>query len=197
MSFIDARINDKVDIGFVGGPAWQTLVVPLASGRNRRRQEWAMPHHKYTVDYTTLDPTMQNDILAAFLACHGQMHTFALKDWNDYRARDQVIGQGDGAATPMQLVKVYAFGPARYVRTITLPVERTVRVFQGGAQVPCTVDRLTGLVTPQAPWLAGQDITADFDFNVRVRFSSDFFGFTRDSHVSAHTTVELVEEFGT
>ena len=32
MSFIDARINDKVDIGFVGGPAWQTLVVPLASG---------------------------------------------------------------------------------------------------------------------------------------------------------------------
>lgn len=197
MSFIDVRLNDKVDIGFAGGPEWRTLVVQMSSGRNRRRQEWAMPHHKYTVDYTTLDPTVQNDILAAFIACRGQMHTFALKDWNDYRARGQVIGQGNGAATPMQLAKAYAFGPASYVRPITLPVERTVRVYQGGLQVPCDVDRLTGLVTPHAPWQAGQEITADFDFNVRVRFSSDYFAFTRDSHVSAHTTVELIEEFGT
>ena len=195
MSFIDVQINAKTNIGFAGGPEWRTLVVQMASGRNRRRQEWSMPHHKYTADYTTLRPQDQNDILAAFIAAKGQMHTFAMRDWNDYRARGEVIGQGDGTDTPVQLIKTYTFGPASYVRPITLPVERSVRVYQGGVLVPSTVDRLTGLVTPDAPWEDGADITADFDFNVRVRFASDYFPFTRDSNVSAQTTVELVEEF--
>ncbi|ABX36714.1 conserved hypothetical protein [Delftia acidovorans SPH-1] len=195
MSFIDVQINAKTNIGFAGGPEWRTLVVQMASGRNRRRQEWSMPHHKYTADYTTLRPQDQNDILAAFIAAKGQMHTFAMRDWNDYRARGEVIGQGDGTTTPVQLVKTYAFGPASYVRPITLPVERSVRVYQGGVLVASTVDRLTGLVTPDAPWEDGVEITADFDFNVRVRFASDYFPFTRDSNVSAQTTVELVEEF--
>ena len=195
MSFIDVQINAKTNIGFAGGPEWRTLVVQMASGRNRRRQEWSMPHHKYTADYTTLRPQDQNDILAAFIAAKGQMHTFAMRDWNDYRARGEVIGEGDGTTTPVQLIKTYTFGPASYVRTITLPVERSVRVYQGGVLVPSTVDRLTGLVTPDAPWEDGVEITADFDFNVRVRFASDYFPFTRDSNVSAQTTVELVEEF--
>lgn len=195
MSFIDVQINAKTNIGFAGGPEWRTLVVQMASGRNRRRQEWSMPHHKYTADYTTLRPQDQNDILAAFIAAKGQMHTFAMRDWNDYRARGEVIGEGDGTTTPVQLIKTYTFGPASYVRTITLPVERSVRVYQGGVLVPSTVDRLTGLVTPDDPWEDGVAITADFDFNVRVRFASDYFPFTRDSNVSAQTTVELVEEF--
>lgn len=196
MSFIDVRLSDRVNAGFVGGPEWQTLVVAMANGRDRRRQDWTMPRHKFTADYTALDPVSQNEILTAFIAARGQMHTFGFKDWNDFKAKAQVIGQGDGTSRPVQLCKTYAFGTAAYVRPIKLPLVRTVRVYQDGARVDCEIDRLTGRITPQAPWLSGGQITADFEFNVCVRFSADYFPFTRNSHASAQTSVELVEDFG-
>lgn len=196
MTFLEVKLSDRVQAGFSGGPEWQTLVVPMANGRDRRRQDWSMPKHKYTADYTTLDPASQNEILAAFVAARGQMHAFGFKDWNDFKARGQQIGLGDGTAKPLQLSKNYSFGIANYTRAITLPLLRTVRVYQAGLPVACDVDQLTGLVTPHAPWAAGAPITADFDFLVRVRFAKDYFPFTRNSMASAQATVELVEDFG-
>jgi uncharacterized protein (TIGR02217 family) len=41
--FIDKRLSLKVASGFVGGPQWSTNVVSLASGREKRNQEWLYP----------------------------------------------------------------------------------------------------------------------------------------------------------
>ncbi len=195
MAFINTRLSARAAYGFTGGPEWKTLVVPMMSGRNNRRAEWSMPHHRYTADYTVLDPIAQNEILDAFIVCRGQLHNFRYKDWNDYLATDQAMAVGDGTSTPRFLTKTYTFGGQSYVRTITLPVVSTLVITANGAPIAVTFDADTGKVTPDAPWPNGQVIKASFEFDVRVRFGDDFVPFTRNSPRTATAEVSIVEDW--
>jgi uncharacterized protein (TIGR02217 family) len=195
MTFIDTRLSRNVSVGFSGGPEWNTLVRQMANGIGMHRGNWAMPHHRYTADYTILDPEEQNEILSAFMACRARVHSFRFKDWNDYKATNQAMAAGDGTSTPRQLTKSYTFGTETYVRTILLPIVNTVVVTANGTPITVTTNALTGMVTPAAPWPSGQVIKASFQFDVRVRFGGDFIPFTRDSRPIANAPVTLVEAF--
>lgn len=193
MTFIDQRLSKSVEAGFTGGPEWKTLIVPMSSGREARRGQWSMPHFKFSADYTVLNPREQNDILAAFMAARGQLHSFRFKDWNDFKAAKQVLGVGNGTSSPMQLVKHYEFGPSSYTRVIELPIAVSVAVQANGVPVSVSIDEDTGQVTPMASWPSGQSITADFEFDVRVRFAADHFPFTQHAKSVSHVSIDLLE----
>ena len=195
MTFIDTRLSPKVNAGFSGGPEWNTLVRQMANGISMRRGNWAMPHHRYTANYALLRPEEQNEILSAFIAARGQVHSFRFKDWNDYKATNQAMADGDGTLTPRQLTKTYTFGTESYVRTILLPIASTVVITANGTPITVTTNPLTGMVTPSTSWPSGQVIKASFEFDVRVRFGSDFIPFDRPGRNIAEVTVELVEAF--
>jgi uncharacterized protein (TIGR02217 family) len=195
MTFIDTRLSSCVGINFSGGPEWSTLAREMANGIGLYRGNWAMPHHRYTADYTLFKPEEQNEILAAFIACRGRVHSFRFKDWNDYQANDQAMEAGDGTSDPRQLTKAYTFGTQTYVRTILLPLVSTVVITANGAPISVTVDPLTGMVTPDATWPSGQVIRSSFEFDVRVRFGADFIPFDREGRTIARVTVPLVEAF--
>lgn len=195
--FIDTRLSECVGQTFSGGPEWNTLVRQMANGIAMRRGNWSMPHHRYTADYSILDPEEQNEILAAFIAARGQVHSFRFKDWNDYKATDQAMAAGDGSSTPRQLTKSYTFGTETYVRTILLPIAETVVITANGSPITVTTDELTGMVTPSGGWPSGQVIRAEFEFDVRVRFGMDYVPFAREasSRDVGRTTIEIVEAF--
>jgi uncharacterized protein (TIGR02217 family) len=193
MTFIDTRLSRKVSVGFSGGPSWNTRIVTMASGADRRNAEWALPHHRFTADYTLLDPAGQNEILIAFWAAMGQKDSFRFKDWNDFRATDQAMAIGDGTSTPRQLTKAYIFGPRTFTRNILLPIASTVVVTANGVPIAVTTNDTTGMITPSAPWPSGQVIKASFDFDVRVRFGSDFVAFARNDNVTGAVSIDLVE----
>ncbi|MDN8612802.1 DUF2460 domain-containing protein [Variovorax ginsengisoli] len=193
MTFIDTKLSRKVSVGFSGGPTWNTRVVPMASGVDKRNAEWALPHHKFTADYTLLDPESQNEILIAFWAARGQKDSFRFKDWNDFKAINQAMANGDGTSTPRQLTKTYTFGPTSFVRNILLPIASTVVVTANGTPIAVTTNETTGMVTPVSPWPSGQVIKSSCEFDVRVRFGSDFIPFTRNAPRLGTVTIELVE----
>ena len=193
MTFIDTKLSRRVSVGFTGGPTWNTTVVAMKNGSERRNAEWTMPHHKFTADYTLLDPIAQNEILNAFWAAKGQLDSFAFKDWNDYRAANQALGLGDGTTNARQLTKAYTFGPTTFVRTIVLPIAATLAVTADGDPFAVTVDEETGLVTPGSAWPSGKVLLASFEFDVRVRFAADYIPFNRDSGMTAQATFDLIE----
>ena len=88
--------------------------------------------------------------------------------------------EGDGIGTVFQLVKNYGSGLRDYRRTITKPVMATVKVAVGGIVqsegTAFTVDHTTGLVTFLAGHVpsAGALVTAGFEFDVPVRFDTDY-----------------------
>lgn len=192
MSFVDTRLSQRAEAGFSGGPMWSTLVVAMANGAESRNSEWSTPHWKFTADYSVLNPIQQNEIVAAFLALRGQRDSMRFKDWGDFRMTDQALGTGDGTSAPRQLRKFYAFGSATYTRDITLPIASSLVVKANGTPIAATVG-LTGLVTPTSPWPNGQVITASCEFDVRVRFGSDYYAFTMPAQGLSQVSVDLVE----
>jgi uncharacterized protein (TIGR02217 family) len=70
------------------------------------------------------------------------------------------------------------------VRTITKPVAGTVKVYLDGAEqlAGWSVDTTTGLVTFGVPPALGVEVTADFEFDVPVRFDTDHMAVTIETY---------------
>ncbi len=187
--FNEARFPTDVALGARGGPERRTDVVTLRSGAEERNAIWADGRRKYQAGYGVKNFAQLEAVLNFFEAQRGRLYGFRWKDRFDYRscaspgtpgAFDVGIGTGDGTTATFQLVKVYgAAAGTAYARAICKPVAGTVRIGVGGAIAAAdtwTVDVTTGLVTFVAGHLpaAGTAVTAGFEFDVPVRFDTDY-----------------------
>ncbi|MEQ9527260.1 MAG: DUF2460 domain-containing protein, partial [Parvibaculaceae bacterium] len=90
----------------------------------------------------------------------------------------QALGTGDGERMVFPLVKTYVSGEASYTREIAKPVAGSVRVSVAGAEqeegVDFAVDHASGVVTFAVAPAAGESVTAGYEFDVPVRFDTDF-----------------------
>lgn len=193
MSRIDARLSDCVAYGFVGGPEWSTLVVPLDNGQEIRNGQWMYPRHRYSAQFMNLAEEDRNEILAAFHVARGKLYAFRFKDWNDYTATDEPLLPEYSTTTAVQLTKTYLFGSADSVRIIRAVVSSVVKD-ASGTIVSGTLDAENGLFTPGAAWDEGSGpYTWSGEFDVWVRFDSDYNAFAI-GNCDAHTAdVDLVE----
>jgi uncharacterized protein (TIGR02217 family) len=119
----------------------------------------------------------------AILGLH-QAYGFRFKDWTDFKATGQVIGVGDDTETEFQIVKHYPSGTVTEVRTITKPVAGTVRIYLDGVEqlAGWSVDTTVGIVTFGTPPAQDVEITADFEFDVPVRFDIDHMAVTIETY---------------
>jgi uncharacterized protein (TIGR02217 family) len=196
MSFVNERIPDEVAFGFSGGPRWSTLLVPMDNGREQRNGQWRYPRHEFSAQYMNYREPEKQEILRFFHAMRGRLHCFRFRDWNDYQAADEVQAPPIGTTDAMQLVKSYAVGSLISTRLIQAPVAGTVALLKDGVPVAGTWDFETGLFTPDTEWMAGV-YTASFEFDIWVRFDSDFNAFTvgnkSGGQFVATSDIELVE----
>lgn len=193
MTFINYRLNPRCSAGFQGGPEFSTREIELKSGISDFIARWSMPRFKFVADYLELvNAGTGGDIYNAFMAAGGRDASFRMKDWNDFQVEGQSLGTGDGTSTPIQLIKVYPFGPTSRTRHIKLPLN--VVVTENGTPKTVTVDPLTGIVTPSGTWTNGAALAWTGQFDVRVRFGQDYYPFTRVAMKISQCTVDLVED---
>lgn len=195
MSFIDFRLSDEVSAGFQGGPEWSTREVPLRSGVSLFHPRWSMPRCRFVADYTLLGDAGREEVMGAFIVAMGRTHSFRFQDPNDFQVERSQFGVGDGSSTPLQLVKVYEFGPtASFARKIVLPIVSSVAVWEGDTPKVVTVDPLSGLVTPATPWANAALLYWSGEFDNEVQFGADYYPFTRVSTEVTQCTIDLVEK---
>lgn len=206
--------------GWVSTPRFSTSITAVASGDERRNQNWSQPLLTLTAPQGVECYDDLADLYEMFLVTKGPFHTFPIRDPNDFASRrllaaghippitptDQVIGEGDGSAKTFQLMKTYTFGGQTYVRPIHHPIVETVSIAINGMkpeEVPTNqggpyqwvVDRLTGQVTfDKAPRL-DQLVTAGFLFDIEVRFEADdsFDAIVTSYQVSGHSSLTFIE----
>lgn len=182
MAFHDVRLPDDIERGAQGGPAFRTSVVETISGFEQRNGEWSLARMEWDASYGIQTKADYDDILEFFYARNGRLHGFRFKDWTDFEATGEatVPSVGDGAETDFQLTKTYSDSAGSYARTILLPVTspNTVTVYVAGSpQTLIThytiesggIIRFTGGNEPGV----GDAVTADFEFDVPVRFDDD------------------------
>jgi uncharacterized protein (TIGR02217 family) len=201
-AFHEIRFPFALALGASGGPQRRTEITTLVSGREARntphadsRRRWdAGPGLKSLDDVDTL--------LAFFEARRGALHGFRFRDPLDNRSckpslapqpTDQVLGMGDGVATGFQLVKRYASGGESWTRTISKPVDGSVRVAVDGVEVGFSVELSTGQVTLDTAPADGAEVTAGFAFDCPVRFDTDRLDIALDAIGAGRAQVPLIE----
>jgi uncharacterized protein (TIGR02217 family) len=189
MAFHEILFPLEIALRSSGGPERRTDIVVLGSGREERNARWAHSRRRYDAGYgvKTFDALAQ--AVAFFEERRGRLYGFRWRDRLDNLSGapgaaitpgDQPIGTGDGTTGTFQLVKTYGGAFAAYPRTISKPVAGSVRIAVAGVEATAgtafTVDTTTGIVTflPGHIPPDGAAITAGFQFDVPVRFDTDY-----------------------
>jgi len=178
--FHEVRFPDNIAYGATGGPEFATTVVVTGAGHEQRNVNWAEARGRWDVGSGLKNQQQLDELIAFFRARKGRAYGFRFKDWTDYKATGQLLGTGDDAQTQFQLVKRYPSGSVIEVRTVTKPVAGTVRIYEDSVEQLSgwSVNVTTGLITFTPAPAAGVEITADFEFDVPVRFDTDHMAVT-------------------
>lgn len=176
----EVRLPDHIESGAKGGPKFNTFVAESEGGAETAIINWSSPLHEYDVGYGIQDRAGMDQVRSFFMARRGRAYGFRFKDWNDYIFSAQNIGTGNGVLAAFQLSKTYTDSVLPFTRRITRPVSGTISV--SVAAVPKTegvhynISYTTGIVTFTGGNIptGGQAVTASGQFDVPVRFDSDF-----------------------
>ena len=185
MSFHEVRFPLEIALGARGGPERRTEIVTLGSGREKRNARWAHARRKWDAGWGIKSLGALGDVVSFFEERRGRLHGFRWKDRLDHSsaphgaavtAFDQVLGTGDGERISFQLVKRYGASDDPYLRPIAKPVAGSVRIAVDGGELSSgyAVDVTTGFVTFDSAPDEGAAVTAGFQFDVPVRFDSDY-----------------------
>ncbi len=195
MSFEEIQFPTDISYGATGGPMFLTDVVATVSGHEQRNSKWSQSRAKYNVASGVKTENQWQTLIAFFRTRKGKAVGFRFKDWSDYQGTNEAIGTGDGATTDFQLVKIYSSNIA-VSRNITKPVNGTVKIYVDSVlqSSGVSVDNTTGIVTfTTAPAIA-EAITADFEFDVPVRFDTDELAISMDSFdAGSWNNIPLIE----
>ncbi|MEO3387839.1 DUF2460 domain-containing protein [Mesorhizobium sp. CAU 1741] len=187
-AFHEIRFPVDVSFGATGGPERRNEIVSLTSGREHRNLRFARSRRHFDAGTGVRSLSDLYEIIAFFEARRGSFHGFRFRDPFDMKscppdqqvqAADQHIGTGDGVRAEFQLVKRYGETEDAYDRAIRKPVAGTVRIAVAGTELDSpadfSVDTATGIVTfePGSIPVAGQEITAGFEFDVPARFDAE------------------------
>lgn len=196
MGFEEVRFPADISYGSSGGPEYSTDVVATFSGHEQRNVNWQQARARYNVAHGVKTQAQLNQLLAFFRARKGRAYGFRFKDWSDYRAQNMQLGLADGVKTAFSLVKTYASGSVEEVRRIHKPVAGTVAVYVDSVlqSSGVTVDVASGVVHFDVPPADEAMISADFDFDVPVRFDTDRLSVRLDDYgVYSWADIPLVE----
>lgn len=173
--FHEVQFPPKVAYGASGGAEFNTSIATTFAGFEQRNVNWQKARGRWDVS-TGLKTKADMDVVQAFFrARFGKAYGFRFKDWSDYQALGQTLGTGNGIQTAFQLAKNYTSGAYSYSREIRKPVSGTVKIYLNSVlqSTGFAVDHTTGIITFTAAPGAGVIVSADFDFDVPVRFDTD------------------------
>ena len=164
-------------------PRFATRIQRAVNGRELRALDQPYPLWNWTLTYPLLRD--RNDMRAIsspsydelrtlagfFLQQQGALQPFLFDDPTDDIAAAQPLGTGDSSRTAFQLLRHMG----GFAEPITAPNTVSAIYFDGIQQSAAnyTVDAATGSVTFATPPPAGQLVTADFTYWLRVRFADD------------------------
>ncbi len=197
MAFIEVRFPADIAYGSAGGPEYSTEVVITHSGYEQRNSNWAQARARYNVAHGLKTQAQLDTLIAFFRARKGRADGFRFKDWTDYQASGQLIGTGNGSNKVFQLCKAYNSGGSVEQRVVSKPVAGTVKIYVAGVLQSVgayTIALDSGVLTFGSAPSAGLAVTADFEFDVPVRFDTDRLSASIDAYGShSWTDIPLVE----
>ncbi len=195
MSFTEIRFPENISYGSTGGPEFSTDIVTTHNGCEQRNVNWSRARARYNIAYGVRSNEQLTELITFFQARKGKAIGFRFKDWSDFTVTNQEIGIGDGKKMTFQLIKTYISGKDKHTRMIKKPVHGTIKIYLDNEETEkYSVNYSTGEITFTKPPAKGTIITASFEFDVPVRFDTDYLNASIDNYGSnSWSNIPLVE----
>lgn len=201
--FDEVRIDEDVEKGAKGGPRFNTGLVPLANGFERRNQNWSQSRGQWDIGYGITTKALFSLVVEFFYARRGRARGFRFKDWTDFEMARQVVGTTDTATTDFQIFVRYTSGSVTFDRTLYKIVSGTVSVWvnsvsitEGAGVGEFSLDYDTGVLTLGSTLAAqsGTDVEVECEFDVPVRFDTDALDLVAErDDVAAIPVIPIIE----
>lgn len=203
VAFHEDRLPEQVERGVSGGPGFNTTILSLSGGAEKRNINFSRSRGRWDVGYGIQTKEDFQEVLGFFYTKFGRGHSFLFKDWSDFEigvdATDtpQTIGTGDGIQTVFPIVRRYATANFTFDRVLErINASPTPRVFidaveqVGGFTVQTTAATVTFTVAPALNELVGMIC----EFDSIVRFDTDTLDVTLETfEAGAIPTIPIVE----
>lgn len=191
--FHDIRFPLHLAFGSRGGPVRAVDIVQLANGGETRNAKTQHSRRRYNAVAGLKSREQALELLQFFEARYGPLYGFRFRDPLDHDANNR-IAVGDGVRTIFPLTKIYGAPPQSYLRRISKPVSGTVRVFVEGVEMAVSTDHHAGQIQFADAPHEGAEISAQFEFDVPVRFASDALDIVLDDFGAAQIQdIPLIE----
>lgn len=206
-SFHNVIWTPALSFGSVSGVQYNTDVVTMNSGFERRNSRWHSGYRRFDLRIGPIRLQEMARIKSFFEARHGRLHGFWFRDWIDNHTGDTEPSPNDEILTPadesrkyFKLFKTNAAGAKRIVR----PELKGFRLAIDGVEKQegrdYTVNIQNGAVYLAQPLGLTEQLTAGFWFYIPVRFDTDFLAIELVSFETAKIAslplVELAYEEG-
>lgn len=175
--FHEIQFPTDISYGSAGGPEFSTEIVVLSSAHEKRNINWTYPRERWQVAYGVKKQSQLDALRDFFYICKGRAIGFRFKNPDDYIGTTQELGEGDDSIVDFQLVKIYSSGGQTLTRKITKPVSGSVTVFINNVEQESgwSIDTTTGIITFSSAPSPAEVVTATFQFDVPMRFDTDYF----------------------
>lgn len=195
MSFLEIRFPDSISFNSSTILEFNTTIITSKNGKEFRNVNWNNNKMKFNIVNGIKTKTELDEVIKFFRNVKGKAYGFRFKDWTDFSATNQQIGIGDGETKEFQLIKTYTINGNTYTRKIKKPVFSTIKVFLDGVETnDFSIDLTNGLITFEVAPSDTTIITANFEFDIPVRFNTDLLEITMDSINSGKIKdLELIE----
>lgn len=197
MSYVDQFLNQCVSYGFEGGPTFNTQIVDIQSGREKRNAMWSQQKHKYSASFLNISKDEYKSIKQMHLVCMGRLRSFKFIDPMDNEAVNQVIGSGNGVQREFQFSTTSVIADVPYTRGIyglILNEDFSVSI-NNVIQNPNTyiVDDLRGTILFNSAPANNSIVRWSGNFFVWVRFEQDDLPFSIDNINAMNGQINLIE----
>ena len=195
MSFLEIRFPDSISFNSSTILEFNTTIITSKNGKEYRNVNWNNNKMKFNIVNGIKTKTELDEVIKFFRNVKGKAYGFRFKDWTDFSAVNQQIGIGDGETKEFQLIKTYTINGNTYTRKIKKPVISTIKVFLDGIETnDFSIDLTNGLITFEVAPSDTTIITANFEFDVPVRFNNDLLEVSLNSLSSGKiNNLELIE----
>lgn len=196
-NFLEIQFPVDISFGSLGGPEYSTDIISTQSGLEQRNINWANFRKKFNIAPSIKDETQMNQLLHFFHLCQGRAFGFRFKDWSDYTGQREYIGTGNGKNTQYRLVKSYGNASKQINKDIVKPVINSVVIYCENSILQKNeylVNYTKGIIKFETPPGNGIKIYADFEFDIPVRFDTDYLPITIEgSDIYGFGEIPLVE----
>lgn len=189
MSHRRAFIKACETFGWTGGPGFDTRIVQMANGRERRNANWDQPQHSFLLPYGNIDEAAYTSILQMFLNVRGRNDAFLYRNRLNFRATDELFAVAEPGQTEFQLSKLSTIAGATYLMQVhallvpdpndsAIAVEYDPTITVNGAPTTSFVTDHDRARVVFAPMTGGEVLRWSGQFSHWVRFGSDKFDMT-------------------